>query len=478
MRSRPIGAGQNILASQNNDRRDDSRGGSFLLVHQQLGTLALPTNPSNGNTTTVAINGTSIVVNWVTLIGSTANNVLIGASASASVNNLLNFFRRPDLTNSTQVAASSANQSLLQYAGWAYPGSATSIVPFSLNKNVNGIAGALTSFNITTTVTAGTWTAQTMRLYVEDGAYYIGTTRVLFTGGSTTTFTAPVSNPRIDLITADSSGTIALVTGTENARPVAPSYPANKAVLAEVYHVVGETALYDFENQQAGQGYISNDVRPTLLIPYISSLTQVQSGLFIQDPGSEAQGDLLYYNGAGAWARLPAGTSGQFLKTLGAGANPQWGAITVGETDGTASNQSLTATTSLQSDDVVITHSLGRTPAFIRLSCQVAPSNNPASGAVTGQMDMTYNGSGTAVAGFSASWLAAANSYAAGTFNFGGPATTFTVAGAGATAAATATVSITSISTTQFTIHITYQVTTGSGTLNVAVNNISWAVIG
>jgi hypothetical protein len=97
---------------------------------------------------------------------------------------------------------------------------------------------------------------------------------------------------------------------------------------------------------------------------------------------------------------------------------------------------------------------------------------------MTGQMDMTYNGSGTAVAGFAASWLANSNSYASGNFNFTGPATTFSVAGLGATAAATMTVSITSISTTQFTIHITYQVTTGSGTLSCAVNNINWAVIG
>lgn len=40
--------------------------------------------------------------------------------------------------------------------------------------------------------------------------------------------------------------------------------------------------------------------------------------------GSAAQGDLLY-RGASAWARLPAGTPGQFLKTSGAGANPAWG---------------------------------------------------------------------------------------------------------------------------------------------------------
>lgn len=39
--------------------------------------------------------------------------------------------------------------------------------------------------------------------------------------------------------------------------------------------------------------------------------------------GSAAQGDVLY-RGASAWARLGAGTSGQFLQTQGTGANPQW----------------------------------------------------------------------------------------------------------------------------------------------------------
>lgn len=41
---------------------------------------------------------------------------------------------------------------------------------------------------------------------------------------------------------------------------------------------------------------------------------------------SWAQGDLAYFDGT-SLVRLPAGTSGQFLKTLGAGANPAWTAI-------------------------------------------------------------------------------------------------------------------------------------------------------
>lgn len=39
--------------------------------------------------------------------------------------------------------------------------------------------------------------------------------------------------------------------------------------------------------------------------------------------GTPAQGDVAY-RGASAWALLPAGTSGQLLKTGGAGANPAW----------------------------------------------------------------------------------------------------------------------------------------------------------
>jgi len=374
MRSRPIGAGQNILASQNNDKRDDARGGSFLLAHQQLGVLALGTVPTNGQVVPIVINGTTITVTAVTSIGSTPNNVLIGGSAAAFVQNLVNFLRRPDITSSTQVAASGANQTLLSYVGWAWPGSSTNIVPFSLNKNVNGITGALTSFNITgITVTSGTWTAQMMQLYIEDGAFYLAGTRYLFTGGSTPTVTAPASHPRIDVLTIDTSGTLAWTTGSENVSPVAPTYPANKIPICELYNVVGETALYDYENQQGGQGYIYNDVRPTLTNPY---------GLFILDPGSEAQGDVLYYTGA-AWARLPAGTAGQVLKSGGPGANPSWATETVSTfMTGSGSGAYTTSSNSLADVDgtnlkkTVSGLSAGMTKLLIRIWINYSNSSN------------------------------------------------------------------------------------------------------
>ena len=52
----------------------------------------------------------------------------------------------------------------------------------------------------------------------------------------------------------------------------------------------------------------------------VEELTITQALDFV---GSAAQGDILYRN-ASAWTRLGAGTSGQFLKTNGTGANPAW----------------------------------------------------------------------------------------------------------------------------------------------------------
>lgn len=45
--------------------------------------------------------------------------------------------------------------------------------------------------------------------------------------------------------------------------------------------------------------------------------------------GSDAQGDVLFFNGTD-YDRLGAGTSGQFLKTQGAGANPTWASVPTG----------------------------------------------------------------------------------------------------------------------------------------------------
>lgn len=55
--------------------------------------------------------------------------------------------------------------------------------------------------------------------------------------------------------------------------------------------------------------------------PEDATLTQV-----LDLVGSAAQGDILY-RGASAWTRLGAGTSGQYLKTNGTGADPAWATV-------------------------------------------------------------------------------------------------------------------------------------------------------
>jgi hypothetical protein len=52
------------------------------------------------------------------------------------------------------------------------------------------------------------------------------------------------------------------------------------------------------------------------------------TGSFVMSAGAAVQGDILYYSGTN-WSRLGFGTSGYFLKTQGAGANPTWAAMTV-----------------------------------------------------------------------------------------------------------------------------------------------------
>jgi len=325
MKSNFVASGQTGYSEQYDSLVADAKGGAGLLAHQQLGVLALGTNPGNTKTATLTINGTAIVFTFVSSIGSTPGNVLIGASAAATCANLLALLQNPQTTTATGVALSSANQALIVFCGYALSG--TSITIYSLN---NATYAPQTSFTASTTATSDTYTANTMALYIEPGTYYLGITKVIFAGGNTGTITAPSTHPRIDIVTLDNAGTIAMTQGSEAVSPSAPAYPANKIVVCEIFNTVGETIIKDWND--GSQGYVSNDVRPEIAPAYISDASQFGTGVvpdaalastFIKIPGSSAQGDILYFDGS-IWNRLPHGISGQFLQTKGAAANPQW----------------------------------------------------------------------------------------------------------------------------------------------------------
>lgn len=56
---------------------------------------------------------------------------------------------------------------------------------------------------------------------------------------------------------------------------------------------------------------------------------KMASGSDIDTISGLASGDMVYFDGS-AWARLPAGTSGHYLKTNGSGSAPAWTAVPVG----------------------------------------------------------------------------------------------------------------------------------------------------
>lgn len=104
-----------------------------------------------------------------------------------------------------------------------------------------------------------------LTLKIEPGIVFFGRTRVSYAGGNSPSISAPASNPRIDLLTIDIGGTIAVTTGTEAGSPTPPSHPTNySTVIAEVYCRVGMTTIRDVDTM--GAGYIYRDTRPYLLV--------------------------------------------------------------------------------------------------------------------------------------------------------------------------------------------------------------------
>lgn len=299
MKASKQATGNQAAARQYNALRADAAGGANLLAHNQFGQIALPTNASNNQTLTLTINGSPLVITLVSGTVTNPNDVKIGATGTATAINILAFLQNPSKTNSTQIAATAAEQEDLSYLGFSLPDNTTTITVFSLNNSVDA---PLTSFAASTTITGGSYTAATLKLYVQPGIFYVGTTRVVFAGGPVgTAFGTPVANPRIDILTIDSSGVLDITAGSESATPSPPTYPFGKVVICEVYNVVGETALYDNDNQQSGHGFIYRDTRPFNSVIYINNNSQIAAGIIEQsnlaNAGTVPTGTVVPYAG-------------------------------------------------------------------------------------------------------------------------------------------------------------------------------------
>ena len=125
-------------------------------------------------------------------------------------------------------------------------------------------------------------TVPVLTIQVAAGLVYVsGNMLVDFAGGNSPSFTAPTTNPRIDLLTLNSSGTLERTAGTEAASPTPPTYPTDKIVICEVFNRVGQTKILNVDDST--HGYISKDVRPLLNLGVTGPATKAKWGQFGRD---------------------------------------------------------------------------------------------------------------------------------------------------------------------------------------------------
>lgn len=102
-----------------------------------------------------------------------------------------------------------------------------------------------------------------LTLKVSPGSCYINGVRVDFAGGNSPSFTAPVTHPRIDLLTINSAGTLVRNAGVEASSPAEPTCPVNEIPICLVYNRVGQTSIK--ETDDSSNGYVYKDVRNFLV---------------------------------------------------------------------------------------------------------------------------------------------------------------------------------------------------------------------
>lgn len=201
------------------------------------GDLAINTQPSNGETFTLTVDGTAITFTAVASIGATPGNFLIGADKHATRANLAALINAPTVTSATQVALTGAQLTACQKC------SATD--DLALNIFVRAIDGTVA------TLTG----AETM-------------------AGAGNTWTANTTKHRIDLLVLETAGsTLQIRKGSEAASPTVPTPTSGDIVLAVVYCRVGLASIKDRDDST--NGYISAWYFPSVYRTDLADTTTV-----------------------------------------------------------------------------------------------------------------------------------------------------------------------------------------------------------
>lgn len=105
--------------------------------------LSLATQPTNNDPLTITIGGQACTVTFVTSIGTTAGNVLIGANVDATRANLAGLINAPSTTSSTQVAYTGASLYAMQRCFAVNSNSADTLTLYCKGKSLS-VAETLT----------------------------------------------------------------------------------------------------------------------------------------------------------------------------------------------------------------------------------------------------------------------------------------------------------------------------------------------
>jgi len=153
-------------------------------------------------------------------------------------------------------------------------------------------------------------TSPNMTLKVNPFAIAVLDSVISYTGGNTATLTAPVTNPRIDLVVYSTTGSaIAVRAGSEGVSPSEPTPTTGDIVLCSIYHRVGETTLRERDISPNTQGYIKRWYTPVVYRTDIATQTYV--GNRIKFGGTGTDGALTLTSGT---TTLDLGSAAYFEK--------------------------------------------------------------------------------------------------------------------------------------------------------------------
>lgn len=119
-------------------------GTPLTLVNNATGaSIIISTNPSDSQTLTLKINGSTVTLKFVSSIGASAGNVLIGSTITDTMTNLLGIVQNPSVTSGTQVALSPGDQTLI--SNFTYASLASNSIDITPGASVASLVIAGTS---------------------------------------------------------------------------------------------------------------------------------------------------------------------------------------------------------------------------------------------------------------------------------------------------------------------------------------------